>query len=71
MSAYSGVDSDYWESEVSTEGEDSFAEVSARSAEGGDPNKEVREVKDQNAGETQVAGATGETVLIVDDEPAA
>ena len=71
MSAYLGVDSDYWEAEVSPEGADTPTQVNARSAEGGDPAKEVGKVRSQNAGETQVAGAFGETVLIVDDEPVA
>ena len=46
-------------------------EVYFGSAKGGEPAKKVEEVGGQNAGETQVAGATRETVLIVDDEPAA
>ena len=68
MFAYSGVDSDYWEAEVSVEGADTPTEVGAGSTESGDPAKEVREVGGQNAGETRAADTSGETVLIVDDE---
>ena len=71
LSAYSEVNSDYWEVKVSAEGVDPPAEVSAGSAEGGDPAKEVREAETHNAGETQATGATRETMLIIDDEPVA
>ena len=69
MSAYSGVDSDYWEAEVSAEGVAHPTEVSVRVAEGGDSAREVGEAWGQDTEETQDAGATGETALIVDDEP--
>ena len=69
--AYLGVDSNYCEAEVLTEGADPPAEGGVGSVEVGDPAKKVGKVKAYNAGETQATGATGETVLIVDDEPTA
>ena len=69
LSTYSGVDSDYWEAKVSAEGGDASVDVGARSARVEDTAREA-EVRGQNVGETQVAGASEETVLIVDDETA-
>ena len=69
--AYSRVDSDYWEVEVLAEGADTPTEVSTGSIEGRDPAKEVREVGGQITGEIHTADAYEETVLIVDNKPAA
>ena len=71
FSAYFGVDSDYREVEVSVEGADPPTNVNAGSPEGEYPVMEVGEVGAHNARETQAAGVTGETVLIVDNESAA
>ena len=71
MSAFSRVDSDYWEAEVSDKEADPPSEVCSGSVEGEDPATEIGEVRAHTAGETQAAGATGETMLVVDDEPAA
>ena len=71
LSAYLRVVSDCQEAKVSTEGRDALIEVSAGSAKGEDAAREAEEVRGQDAGETQVIGASEETVLIMDDEPTA
>ena len=69
LSAFSGVNSDSWDAEVSIEKEDPHVKVDAGLAEGGNPSTEVGEVSAHTVEGGQVANAIGGTVLIVDDEP--
>ena len=70
-SAYSGVDSDYWEAKASAEGGGTPVEAGAGLVEGHDAAREIEEVGGQEAEKTQVDGGTEEIVQILDDEPAA
>ena len=65
--AFSGVNSDYWDAEVSVGAEDSLGEVDAKSAAGENHTTEGGEVGAHTAEKTQATGETEETVLIVDD----
>ena len=69
LSAYSGVDSDYWEAEA--EGGGTPVEAGTGSAEVRDATRETEEVGGQEAWKTQVISNSEKDVLIVDNEPAA
>ena len=64
--AFLGVDSDYYDAEVSVGVEDPPAEVDVGSAEGGNPTTGVGEVGVHTTKGTH--DVTRETVLIMDDE---
>ena len=71
LSAYSGVDSGYWEAEASVEEGGTLVEADAGSAEGRDTARETEEVGGQKALETQVGSGTEQIVQVMDDEPTA
>ena len=67
LSAFSRVDSNYWEAEVLVGVEDPLGEVGTDSTKGENPIVKGGEVSAHTVEKTQATGKTEETVLIVDD----
>ena len=71
LTGCSGVDSDYWEAEVSAAGGATPVEEGVGSVDADDAARETPRVGGQETLETQAGGGTEQIVQIVDDEPTA